>query len=147
MKASSLRLYPICLPNAGKQNKTGKRTGIHSGWSKPPPFHFVQEQAAGYIPFYRDFYKQWHYKMDIDTCRDPLLNGVFGGVLTNASNSYYPPATVCAKDFSRQSCFSTGDSGSPLMVTEKNRPKRFYAEGILSFVKGCDVFTFGAINE
>ena len=85
--------------------------------------------------------------MDIETCRDPLINGVFGGVLENPSNSYYPPGTVCAKDFSRKSCFSTGDSGSPLMVTEKNRPMRYYAEGILSFVKGCNVFTFGAISE
>ena len=33
------------------------------------------------------------------------------------------------------------------MVKEKTRPMRFFAEGILSFVKGCDVFTFGAIDD
>jgi len=32
-------------------------------------------------------------------------------------------------------------------MNEKNRPQRFYVEGVLSFVKGCDVFTFGATNE
>ena len=38
-------------------------------------------------------------------------------------------------------------SGSPLMDTEKNRPMRYYAAGILSFVKvGCNVFTFGATD-
>jgi hypothetical protein len=145
MKTSSLRLNPICLPTKQKQ-KEGNQTGIHTGWSKPPPYYFVEEKAPGYIKFYRDFFKQWHYKMDIETCRDPLLD-VFGGALENPSNSIYPPATVCAKDFTRQSCFSTGDSGSPLMLTEKTRPMRFYAEGFLSFVKGCDVFTFGPIAD
>ena len=144
---ASLRLYPACLPNAGKQ-KQGNQTGIHTGWSRPPPFHFIEKQAAGYLPFYRDFFKQWHYKMDIlDECRDPLIDGVYGGNLELPSNSSYPPGTVCATDFTRQSCFSTGDSGSPLMVAEKNRPMRYYAEGILSFVKGCDVFTFGATDN
>jgi len=86
--------------------------------------------------------------MDIlDKCEDPQLDGVFGGELEFPSNTYYPPGTVCAKDFSRNSCFSTGDSGSPLMVRERTRPMRFYAEGILSFVKGCDVFTFGAVDD
>ena len=45
-KANSLRLYPICLPSAEKV-KPGKQTGIHAGWSKPPPLHFIQEQATG----------------------------------------------------------------------------------------------------
>jgi len=146
---SSLRLYPICLPSKEKETP-GKQTGIHSGWSKPPPFHFIEERAEGYLPFYRDFFKQWHYKMDIlPKCQDPQLDGVFGGELEFPSNTFYPPGTVCATDFSTQSCFSTGDSGSPLMKAEKTRPMRFYAEGILSFVKGCNVFTFGAtdLNE
>jgi hypothetical protein len=145
-KVSSLRLNPICLPNKDKQ-KPGKQTGIHAGWSKPPPFHFIEDQAQGYLPFYRDFFKQWHYKMDIlPKCQDPQLDGVAALELQFPSNTFYPPGTVCANDFSAQSCFSTGDSGSPLMVTEKTRPMRFYAEGILSFVKGCNVFTFGAID-
>ena len=146
-KASSLRLNPICLPNKEKE-KPGKQTGIHTGWSKPPPFHFVEERAEGYLPFYRDFFKQWHYKMDIlPKCQDPQLDGVAALPLQFPSNTFYPPGTVCATDFSSQSCFSTGDSGSPLMLTEKTRPMRFYAEGILSFVKGCDVFTFGAVDD
>ena len=146
-RANSLRLWPICLPTAEKQ-KSGERTAIHAGWSKPPPFHFVEEQATGYLRFYRDFFKQWHYKMEIlDKCQDPQLNGLYGGELEFPSNTSYPAGTVCAKDFSRQSCFSTGDSGSPLMVREETRPMRFYAEGISSFVKGCDVFTFGASDE
>jgi hypothetical protein len=32
------------------------------------------------------------------------------------------------------------------MVTEKERPKRFYAEGILSFVTVCDVATFEPVD-
>merc|ERR1711892_601041 len=30
------------------------------------------------------------------------------------------------------------------MVTEKNRPMRYYAEGLLSFGKGCDFFVFNS---
>jgi len=67
----------------------------------------------------------------------------FGGTLTYPSNTYYPPATVCATDVTVQSCFSTGDSGSPLMVREEDRPMRYFIEGILSFVKGCEQFVFG----
>merc|ERR1719419_833660 len=131
-----------------KKRPPGTKTGIQSGWSIPPPFSFIQENAQGYLNFYQDFFKQWHYKMDIlDKCRDPLLNGVLGGPLPSPTDTFYPPATVCAKDFSRGSCFSTGDSGSPLMVNEKDRPQRYYIEGILSFVKGCDVFTFGQTTE
>jgi len=140
-RAYSLRIYPACLP----LKKRSSSTGVHTGWSKPPPFHFVNAYAAGYARFYRDFFKQWHYKMDIlDKCQDPQLNSLFGAPLEFQTNSFYPPATVCAKDFSRQSCFSTGDSGSPLMVREASR---FYVEGILSFVKGCDVFSFGPVDE
>jgi hypothetical protein len=32
------------------------------------------------------------------------------------------------------------------MAREEKRPMRYYVEGILSFVKGCDTFTFGATN-
>jgi len=52
---------------------------------------------------------------------------------------------VCARDFSLQSCFSTGDSGSPLMITDTN--DRRYIEGVLSFVKGCDQFRIGEDQE
>jgi hypothetical protein len=60
--------------------------------------------------------------------------------LPNPSNTSYPAGTFCAKESSRTSCFSQGDSGSPLMVREETRPQRFVVEGILSFVKGCERF-------
>ena len=86
--------------------------------------------------------------MDIlEKCQDPQVNGIYGGDLEYPANTSYPAGTVCARDFSRQSCLSSGDSGSPLMALEKNRPMRFYAEGIASFLKGCDVFTIGALDE
>ena len=47
----------------------------------------------------------------------------------------------------RQTCLSTGDSGSPLMALEVKRPWRLYVEGILSFVKGCETVTMGAIKD
>ena len=33
------------------------------------------------------------------------------------------------------------------MVREKERPERYFIEGILSFVKGCEQLSFGAIND
>jgi hypothetical protein len=33
------------------------------------------------------------------------------------------------------------------MAREENRPMRYYVEGILSFVKGCDTFTFGSNQD
>jgi len=139
-RAGSIKLYPICLPSIEKQ-QSGPRTGIHTGWSKPPPIRFVYERAPGYLRFYGDFYKQWHYRMNIDDkCRDLPIN-IFGEIYENPSNSYYPPGIVCAKEKTK-TCFSIGESGSPLMVAEKNRPQRYYAEGLLSYVKGCS-FYFG----
>ena len=139
-KARSLKLRPACLP-------PGKRTskkGIHTGWSRPPPFYIVEAYAPKYLKFYRDFSKQWHFAMDIlDKCEDPQVFPYSNDSLPYPSNTSYPAGAVCAKDRTRKSCFSQGDSGSPLMVREKNRPQRFYVEGILSFVKGCRTFTFG----
>jgi len=136
--AKDLKLWPACLPT---QSKAYPKTGIHTGWSKPPSFSFIQSQAPGYGPFYADFYKQWHYRMDIlDTCEDPK-DSPFCFPLKYPSNSSYPPGTVCAKDFTKRSCFSTGDSGSPLMVTNEDDTRSI--EGVLSFVKGCDQFEFG----
>jgi hypothetical protein len=132
------RIRPACLP----LEKRKSASGIHTGWSRPPPYHIVQQFAPGYLKFYRDFSKQWHYKMDImDECQDP--QEFLSIPLYPPTNTSYPPATVCANYFSRNSCFSQGDSGSPLMVREESRPQRFYAEGFLSFVKGCDGFRFG----
>jgi hypothetical protein len=70
--ANTLQLWPACLPY---QNYKTPLSGIHTGWSEPPPFSFIQSQAPGYATIYGDFYKQWHYKMDIyDTCEDPTVS-------------------------------------------------------------------------
>jgi len=135
-------LKPACLPKGGNLSSD---PGVHAGWSNPPPKSYVEAHAKEYTPYYADFFKQWHYGMDIkQRCRDPLRNAITGDKLKHPSNSVYPAGVVCAKDFSKQSCFSQGESGSPLMV---ERGGKFHAEGMLSFVKGCDVFSFGTINE
>ena len=109
---------------------------------------FIERFAKGYQGSYGDFFKQWHYKMKIqETCRDPNKTQALGLPIKYPSNTYYPPGTVCALDVTTQSCFSTGDSGSPLMVREEDRPMRYFIEGILSFVKGCEQFVFGARDE
>merc|ERR1712223_467022 len=135
------RIYPACLP---PRDKKFTEFGVHSGWTKPPSVAFIEKFAKGYNGTYGDFFKQWHYKMKIqEECADPTKMQAFGGTLKYPSNTYYPPATVCATDVTVQSCFSTGDSGSPLMVREEDRPMRYFIEGILSFVKGCEQFVFG----
>jgi len=137
------KIYPACLPP--KVRSSPPTEGVHSGWSKPPPLHFLEKFGEGYIPFYSDFFKQWHYRMKIqESCADPKKTQVFGEAVKYPSKTYYPPATVCAVDDTAQSCFSTGDSGSPLMVREEKRPQRFFIEGILSFVKGCEQLVMGA---
>jgi hypothetical protein len=139
-RASSLKLRPACLP----LEKRASKHGIHTGWSRPPPYYIVQKYAPAYLKFYRDFSKQWHFAMDIlEKCEDPQVYPYSTDPLPNPSNTYYPAGMVCAKDRTRKSCFSQGDSGSPLMVREMSRPQRFYVEGILSFVKGCRTFTLG----
>ena len=87
----------------------------------------------------------WHYKMEIkDKCKDSKVS-VAGELLFSLkypSNTYYPPGLVCAKECTRNSCFSNWDSGSPLMVQKQENPKRYHIEGVLSFVKGCDSLRF-----
>ena len=140
------RIFPACLPPRGRRSTP--TSGVHSGWTKPPPLSFLQKFGSGFVPYYSDFFKQWHYSMDIlERCMDPTVSQLFGLDIRFPSDTYYPPATVCAKDVTAQSCFSTGDSGSPLMVREEKRPQRFFIEGILSFVKGCELFTFGASTD
>jgi len=138
-----LKIFPACLP---PKDRDPPLEGVHSGWTKPPTLSFIEKYAGGYNESYEDFFKQWHYKMEIqESCADPVKTQVFGLNVNFPSNTYYPPATVCALDVTSQSCFSTGDSGSPLMVKEENRP-RYYIEGVMSFVKGCEQFGFGARN-
>merc|ERR1712223_1493999 len=135
------RIYPACLPPKDRKTPT---EGVHSGWTKPPTVAFIERFAIGYSGTYGDFYKQWHYKMNIsEKCADTTTMQAFGQAVQQPAETYYPPATVCAKDITIQSCFSTGDSGSPLMVREEARPMRYFIEGILSFVKGCEQFVFG----
>ena len=110
--------------------------------------HAIQGQYRGYMKYYVEFFEQWHYRMKIqERCKDPTVSQTYGITLESASNTYYPAGTICANDFAAQSCFSTGDSGSPLMATEEDRPVRYYVEGILSFVRGCDTHTFGNRND
>lgn len=127
-------------------------TAIHAGWSVPPPRAFLQQYGTGYLPYLSDFSKMWHYKMAVlEECRDPTTSQEFGLPLEFPSDSYYPPGVTCATDFSFQSCFSTGASGSPLIAKSPGQDRwlplhhaRFYMEGLLSFVKGCDQFAMGA---
>ena len=133
-------VHPACFSN----EQTSSGSGFQSGWSNPPPLDYVSTYAPGYVQYYEDFSKQWHYKMDLVECRDPVTNN-WGEPLQTPSNSFYPPATVCAKEQSREYCLSSGESGSPLMVEDGNG--RLRVEGILSFVKGCDNFYFGLENQ
>ena len=59
--ARDMKIYPACLPSSGKSTST---EGVHTGWSKPPPLSFIGTYAEGYLPYYLDFFKQWHYKME-----------------------------------------------------------------------------------
>ena len=130
--SKDLKIYPACLP---KKDRNRPTEGFHAGWSKPPP-----RDAFTDVPsIYDDFFKQWHYKMDVfEKCKDPTETLAFGAQIKYPSNSYYPPGTVCARDFMADSCFSTGDSGAPLMVKDSS-DDRLYVEGLLSFVKGCEI--------
>ena len=65
--------------------------------------------------------------------------------MISPSNSYYPPGTMCAEEKSGEFCTSSGESGSPLMVRSENG--KLSAEGILSFMKGCDNFYIGLENQ
>ena len=62
---------------------------------------------------------------------------VLGVELEFPSNTFYPPGLVCAKENTKWFCPTSGESGSPLM--RKNDNNRFEAEGILSFIKVCDI--------
>ena len=88
---------------------------------------------AAYEDFYFHFSKQWHYKMNITKCEDPKTHWATGEPLTYPSNSYYPPGTVCAVEREGEFCPTSGESGSPLMVTDQEG--RLVAEGINSFIK------------
>ena len=108
---------------------------FHSGWSNPPPISYLEKYGAGFLEpeIYRDFSKQWHRKMDLfNTCHDDPYNNT-------GPSSFYPAASLCARDFTERSCFSPGDSGSPLMQKDP-ADGRYSVLGLQSFVKGCDWF-------
>ena len=129
-------IYPACLPSPSNNNLN--TTAIHSGWSKPPPLEYVTAIAPAYEEVYGEFFKQWHYSMNITKCEDPKtmplsLYPYTGEPLSYPSNSYYPPGTVCALERDAKFCPTSGESGSPLMVTDDEG--RMVAEGINSFIK------------
>ena len=142
-KSQDLDIHPICLP---PNKKTQPTRGVHSGWSQPPPIYFLEAYGEGFAKLFGDFFKQWHYSMDIVECKDPTVSQFLAENITFPSNTFYPSGTICASEISREVCFSGGDSGSPLMAAEKNRPQRYYMEGVLSFVKGCDFLYVGPAN-
>ena len=137
---SKVGLTPTCLPQSS-ESPSLRTLAVHSGWSKPPSISFLSEFASPYLQIYRDFFKQWHYQMEVTECKDPLTNSITGTAFSFPSDTFYPAGTVCAKEYTRLSCFTTGDSGSPLMI--KQSDSKYYTEGFLSFIKGCDVFAFG----
>ena len=56
------QIYPGCLP---KLNTNQQSRAIHAGWSSPPPLKYLQENAPFHFPYFRDFSKRWHYRMDM----------------------------------------------------------------------------------
>ena len=124
------KIYPACLPG---QTVTNPESAVHSGWSNPPPEEYVASTAFPHLLVYNLFSKQWHYSMDITTCQDPQTDFWSGAPLQYPTDSYYPPGTVCATEKQREFCPTSGESGSPLMVTDGGG--RVVAEGIHSFIK------------
>ena len=129
------KIYPGCLPRSGVR----QGSAIHAGWSTPPPLSYLQDNAPYHVPYYRDFRKMWHYRMDISTCQDPLTNEINGEPLEFPSDTYYPPGLICGKEQRRFFCPSSGESGSPLMTDNGGK---LQIDGILSFIKGCGAFSF-----
>ena len=130
-------IYPACLPTNNKPLTTG---AVHSGWSKSPSLDYVTTHAPKYKEFYGEFSKQWHHSMKIRKCEDPQTFFWTGVPLKYPTNSYYPPGTICATEILGEFCPTSGESGSPLMVTDDHG--RMAALGINSFIKGCSAFIF-----
>ena len=133
------QIYPACLPTSGPVQNGTKAT--HSGWSNPPPREYLQNFASEFNSenVYRDFLKQWHYRMNTSACLDPIFSKLTGIRLRDPSNTFYPPGVICAKEYKMDFCPTSGESGSPLMVEDEDR-QRYTVEGIMSFIKGCSRF-------
>ena len=135
-------INPACLPTQ-PLSESDPVSAVHSGWSRPPQLDYVTTNAHHYEDYYGEFFKQWHYSMNITKCEDPktyLLSETF---LNYPSNSYYPPGTVCAVEKEGEFCPTGGESGSPLMVT--NDEGRMVAEGINSFIKVLKIWSFSIL--
>ena len=134
----------IQLPAVTALSRPAPKEGVHSGWADPLPLRYFKDFGPGYLLFVTDTFKQWHYRLDIEgKCEDPTVTS-FGRTVEYPSNTSYPKGLICAKDAAHEFCPNSGDSGSPMMV--KNSQGRYYIEGVLSFMKGCDQFAMGA-NE
>ena len=128
-------INPACLPTRPLSDTTSV---VHSGWSTPPPLEYVINNAPEYEDFHQYFSKQWHYSLNITKCEDPKTYVNWGWereviTLNFPSNSFYPPGTVCAVEKEGKFCPTSGESGSPLMVTDDEG--RMVVEGINSFIK------------
>ena len=142
-RGSRQMVRPICLPPPGRKPPT---TGVQAGWSRAPPPDFLERYGQGFLPLYTDLFKMWHYNLEIQkTCVDPNFNKAFNLPYNFPTDTYYPPGLMCAKDFTRGTCFTPGDSGSTLMAREETRPQRYYMEGLLSFIKNCDALAFSNV--
>ena len=128
------KIVPICLPSSKNQPPT---IAIHSGWSSPPPVEFLEQNLPDYVTYHQEFFKQWHYRMNVTKCEDPNQDYKF------SSNSSYPPGVLCALEQLNEFCPSSGESGSPLMYQENNK---FVMTGLLSFVKGCTSFIYSGLQ-
>ena len=82
----------MCLPLQERMDSSG----IHSGWSSPIPFHILSQQAPEYTTFYREFFKQAQYEMDIFArCEGANSLMVTGAPAQFPTNTYYPPGMTC----------------------------------------------------
>ena len=111
-----------------------------SGWSSPLPLYFFERFLPPFLSFVSDSYKQWHYKLDFVKDCSEATTTYFGATVQYPSKAYFPPGTICGKDVTRQLCPTAGESGSPMLA--KNSLGRFYIEGVLSFHRGCQEFTY-----
>ena len=130
------KINPICLPEPGRPQAT---EGVNSGWSLPPPAYFLNQFGPSLLPTIPNINKQWHYKVKIDKkCGNPTFSPSLGVPLRYPSTARYPSGLICANEIMNEFCPNAGDSGSPLMVEKKNG--RYYMEGLLSYLKGCERF-------
>jgi hypothetical protein len=85
----ALNIYPACLPPRNRQ----PTAGVQSGWSSAPPYAFLLEYGPGFTNNYRNFFKQWHYSMEImDTCRDPTFSFYANANILPTASTHLEPS-------------------------------------------------------